>query len=109
MADFVSLLANACVEGAAVSLDHRDLPLARIVSGSPRVASAELGRLGDRAFGVWEHTVGASTDIEVDEFFIVLSGAARVDFDDGSRPLLLHAGSATTWTVTATLRKIHMA
>ncbi len=111
-----SLLANRCVEAAAVALEYRDLPAEQVVSGRPRVGSAELGALGGCAVGVWEHSPGASTDVEADEFFIVLSGAASVAFADGSPGLQLKAGSigrlaagsATTWTVTQTLRKVYV-
>jgi uncharacterized cupin superfamily protein len=58
-----------------------------------------------------------STDVETDEFFIVLCGAATVSFADGSPTLQLQAGSvghlaagaSTTWTVTQTLRKVYIA
>jgi len=110
------LPANHGVDGAAVTLDHRDLPAEHVVSGTPRVGNAELGSLGGRAIGVWEISPGVSTDIEADEFFVVLSGAATVTFDDGSPALHLKAGTiarlaagtATTWTVTETLRKVYL-
>jgi uncharacterized cupin superfamily protein len=111
-----SLLANHCVDAAVVALEYRDLPAEQTVSGRPRVGSAELGQLGECAIGVWEISPSVSTDVEADEFFIVLSGAATVAFADGSPPLHLEpgsigrlaAGSATTWTVTKTLRKVYV-
>jgi uncharacterized cupin superfamily protein len=112
----LALLTNHCVEAAAVVLTHRDLPAGQIVAGQPRVGSVELGSLGGCTIGVWEISPGVSTDIEVEEFFIVLSGAAIVTFADGSPPLRLMAGSigrlaagsATTWAVTDTLRKLYV-
>ncbi len=110
------LLANHAVAAATVVLDHDDVPPAQVVAGAPRVGSAELGMLGDNRIGVWEHSPGTSTDVEADEFFVVLSGAATVAFDDGTASLQLRAGTvgrlaagtATTWTVTETLRKIYI-
>jgi uncharacterized cupin superfamily protein len=112
-----TLLANRCVAAASVALDYRDLPAAQILSGQPRVGTASLGGLGDCDIGVWEMAAGVSTDVEVHEFFIVLAGRATVTFDDGTPALELQAGSvghlaagtATTWTVTETLRKIYVA
>jgi len=110
------LLANQCVAAAAVPLEYTDLPAAQVVAGAPRVGSAELGTLGDHRIGVWEHSPGTSTDVEADEFFVVLSGAATVAFDDGTPSLQLSAGTvgrlaagtATTWAVAETLRKIYI-
>ena len=63
--------------------------------------------------GVWEHAVGTSTDVEMDEVFVVLSGRGRVTLDDG-RVLelspgvvgVLAAGTATTWQIDEPLRKV---
>lgn len=117
MTHALALLANHCVDATAVALAYRDLSAEQTIAGRPRVGSAELGRLGDCTVGVWELSPSISSDVEADEFFIVLSGAATVDFADGSPSLQLRAGSvgrlvagsATRWTVTATLRKIYVA
>lgn len=65
--------------------------------------------------GLWEAGPGTDTDTEVDELFLVLSGAGTVTFDDGStitlRPgvlVRLHAGDRTTWTITERLRKLYV-
>ncbi len=110
------LLANHCVDATSVALEYRDLPAEQTASGQPRVGTAELGRLGDQTIGVWELSPSVSTDVEANEFFIVLSGAGTVAFADGSPSLHLKAGSighltegaATTWTVTETLRKVYV-
>ncbi|WP_374563093.1 cupin domain-containing protein [Ideonella sp.] len=117
MSDYFRLLANHCVDAARLTLAYRTLPAEQTVSGTPRVGTAELAQLGDCAIGVWEMSPSVSTDVEIDEFFIVLSGEATVTFADGSAPLHLKAGSlgrlapgtATTWTVTETLRKVYIA
>ena len=112
-----TLLANHCVHAASMALNYRELPAEQTVSGTPRVGTAELGQLGECSIGVWEMSPSVSTDIEADEFFIVLSGKGTVEFADGTPALQLQAGSvghlragtATTWTVTETLRKVYVA
>jgi uncharacterized cupin superfamily protein len=63
--------------------------------------------------GVWEHTPGVSRDVEADELFVVLSGRATVEFDEGGVLELgpgdvgvVPAGAHTTWHVHETLRKV---
>lgn len=98
-----------------------ELDPAQIVSGEPRVASVVLhespaaepgGRVVER--GVWEITPGVVTDVEADEVFVVLSGRATIEFEEG--PILevgpgdvavLPEGAATRWTVHETLRKVY--
>ena len=67
---------------------------------------------------MWEHTPGASTDVEADEVFVVLAGSATVAFEDPAlqsielRPgsvVRLTAGMRTVWTVRETLRKVYFA
>ena len=56
------------------------------------------------------------SDVEADEVFVVLSGAATVEFDDGTASLTLGPGDVvhlaegarTVWTVTETLRKVYL-
>ena len=111
------LAANQVAQAASMTLDLASPPPEKIIAGEPRIGTAVLGSLGECAIGVWEITPSVTTDIEVDEFFIVLSGAATVSFHDGTPPLQLSGGSvgrlargaATTWTVTETLRKIYIA
>jgi uncharacterized protein len=67
--------------------------------------------------GLWEAGPGTDTDTEVDEVFLVLTGAGTVRFDeDGSaidlRPgvlVRLREGDRTTWTITERLRKLYLA
>jgi uncharacterized cupin superfamily protein len=77
--------------------------------------SAPLGEFDGHEYGVWEHSIGASTDVEADEVFVVLFGAATVTFEDGTAVELgpgsmgrLHEGQRTVWTVTETLRKVYI-
>lgn len=100
---------------AAGPVDTEPLPHSDVVEGSPRAGARALTEVGDVEVGVWEMTPGTATDVEADEFFVVLSGSATVSFDDGSQLSLgpgtavrLHAGDRTTWTVHETLRKVYV-
>ena len=75
-----------------------------------------LGIALDREIGLWEAGPGTDVDTEIDEIFLVLSGAGTVTFADGSaidlRPgvlVQLRAGDQTTWDITARLRKLYLA
>lgn len=87
-----------------------------IVSGTPTTGTCTLGELGGIEVGIWEITAGTVRDTEADEIFVVLSGAGRVDFEDGEvlhlspgMAVRLYTGERTTWTITETLRKIWVA
>jgi len=85
-----------------------------------RVAGGNVPNAGATAMscdfldcGVWEHSVGQSCDVEVDEVFVVVEGSATVTKSDGSVLYLkpgtigvLKAGEVTTWNVESALRKV---
>ena len=82
-------------------------------SGDVTTAVEALATEGDMEVGVWEHSVGVSTDVEVEEVFVVLSGRGTVTCDSGGRidlapgvVGLLPMGARTTWTVMEPLRKV---
>lgn len=116
--DLDALLGGA-TNAVSLPLQYEDLPEGKVVSGSarPRVGFAMLGQLGDCALGVWEISPSTSTDVEIEEVFVVLFGEARVSFADGTPDLELKAGTVgrlqrgarTTWNVTRTLRKLFVA
>jgi uncharacterized protein len=106
------------VTGAdSIALTYEPVPEGQVVSGDPQVGTAELYELDGHAAGVWELTVGAMSDVEVDEVFVVLFGAATVEFVDEGRSVTLgpgsvgrlSAGQRTIWRVTETLRKVYFA
>lgn len=107
---------NSVVPAGALTLDHEAVPADERVGGRPSTGIAELGRFGGLDVGVWEMTPGVMRDVESDEVFVVLSGAAVVEFADGTAPLTigpgdvvrLAAGAETVWTVTDTLRKVYL-
>jgi hypothetical protein len=100
---------------ASLQLTLSDVPAAQRLAGSPRTGAKSLGPFGNTNIGVWEMTPGTMSDVEVDEIFIVLRGAATVDFKDRAPLKLaqgdvvrLHVGQETVWTVTETLRKVYI-
>jgi uncharacterized protein len=104
------------VAAGALKLEHEVVPDDQVVSGSPTTGSTELGTFDGHEYGVWEHSVGASSDVEADELYVVLSGAGTVQFDGGDLVVLgpgsvgrLREGQRTIWTVTETLRKVYLA
>ncbi|MGU3497897.1 cupin domain-containing protein [Mycobacterium sp. C31M] len=107
---------NTVVHATDLDLTHEPVPAEQSVTGDPSTAASALTEFGGLEIGVWEMSVGTMTDVEADEVFVVLSGAATVEFADGSATLHLKAGDVgrlaagaqTTWTVTETLRKIYL-
>jgi uncharacterized protein len=80
------------------------------------LAVGPVGAVADVEVGLWEAGPGSDTDTEIDEVFLVLSGAGTVTFADGSalplRPgvlVRLREGDRTTWEITDRLRKLYVA
>ncbi|MCZ3389862.1 MAG: cupin domain-containing protein [Actinomycetia bacterium] len=104
------------VVGAATQeLTSDPLDPSQVVSGNPQVSTYELLESDALAVGIWQHTVGVSTDVEVGEIFVVLAGRATIEVAGG--PALevgpgdvgvLEAGAETTWTIHDDLRKIYI-
>ncbi|WP_204376868.1 cupin domain-containing protein [Aquitalea pelogenes] len=84
MSNPFALLANLSVDATRIALEYREVPADQVMSGPARVGTAELGQLHGCSIGVWEMSPSVTTDVEVDEFFIVLSGKASVQFADGA-------------------------
>lgn len=98
-----------------VEVETSALPERDVVSGSPFAGSRFVRSFGDVEVGIWEMTAGGARDVEADEVFVVLSGAASIRFDDGREislrtgdVLSLFKGERTVWTVTETLRKVYI-
>jgi uncharacterized protein len=100
-----------------MALDLEDWPLEpdQIVDGDPQVSGRVLDTSADGKVerGIWQHTAGVSRDTESDEIFVVLTGRATIEVEDGPTLEvgpgdvgLLHAGDRTTWTVHEDLRKV---
>lgn len=104
---------NEAFDATTADLRFTDLPEEKCPSGPLRTGVAMLAATDALEVGVWEHPVGVSTDIETDEVFVVLSGSGRVILADGRVMELragtvgvLAAGTATTWEIDETLRKV---
>jgi uncharacterized cupin superfamily protein len=121
----VRLVAGALTDASRLTLEHEPVPADQVVAGAPMTGYLALDAgdaegTGAGEIGVWEMTPGAMRDVEVDEVFVVLSGAATVEFEspgpDGLHhsPIVLapgaivrlEAGMKTIWTVRETLRKV---
>ncbi|MBN9151303.1 MAG: cupin domain-containing protein [Cryobacterium sp.] len=108
---------GAEVNAVELELLHSPVPAEQVLEGAPTVSAAVLGEFEGREVGVWELTPGTVTDVEADELFVVVSGAATVNFLDEDRlehlapgsVMQLKAGQRTVWTVTETLRKVYIA
>lgn len=105
------------MDAASLPLSAEPVPAEQVVAGAPVAGFVELASFGDVELGVWEHSVGTSTDVEADEVFVVLSGSATVTFVDSSLPPIdlrpgavvrLASGMRTVWTVHETLRKFYV-
>ncbi|MBT2500795.1 cupin domain-containing protein [Agromyces sp. ISL-38] len=104
-------------DAASIALAHEPVPAEQVVAGAPTTGLRVLDATDDRLVGVWEMTPGAMRDIEADEVFLVLSGAATVEFQHPiADPIVLapgsvvrlEAGMRTIWTVRQTLRKLYV-
>ena len=98
-------------------LDRAAVPAEQVESGSPETGILELADFAGLSMGIWEHTQGVSTDTEVDEVFIVISGGATIEFINDDTPPLevkpgdivsLAAGAKTRWIVSDHLRKVYL-
>jgi uncharacterized cupin superfamily protein len=99
-------------------LTYQHLPAEQVVSGpAPRVGERLLGDVAGASVGIWEIEPSVTCDVEIDEVFVVLSGDATVQFEDGTPDLELrpgslvrvHTGQKTRWIVRDTLRKVFVA
>ncbi len=109
--------AKKLASAAKAQLDRAAVPADQIESGTPETGILELEDFAGMSIGIWEHTEGVSTDTEVDEVFIVISGGATIEFIDDEAPPLevkpgdivrLAAGAKTRWIVRDHLRKVYL-
>ena len=104
----VTNAAAAVVPTVPLAADH-------VVAGAPESGVLDLPAPPGLEVGIWEHTVGTSTDVEVDEVFVVIAGRATIACDQGPTVevgpgdvVRLTDGTATTWTIHETLRKVYV-
>jgi uncharacterized protein len=104
------------IAAGELALGDDELPAEQVLEGDPRVRSRTLWTSADGSVetGVWEITPGVSTDVEAEETFVVVSGAATVEIEGGATLELapgvvggFPAGARTVWRVAETLRKVY--
>jgi uncharacterized cupin superfamily protein len=98
-----------------LALEAAPLDPSQVLEGSPLVSERVVwvSEDGRQARGVWQITPGIVTDVEVDEVFVVVSGRATIEVEDGPTVdvgpgdlCVLEAGARTTWRVHETFRKV---
>jgi uncharacterized cupin superfamily protein len=107
---------NSVAHAGSLVVEHEPVASDQVVAGTPRTGLHPLGGFSGLEVGIWEMTPGVMRDVEADEVFVVLSGTATVEFDDGTTALSLGPGDVvrlaegakTVWTVTETLRKVYL-
>ena len=113
MTDFVRSSFSLAV--GDLDLEPLDLDPATVLAGTPHAAMRVLDESPDGRIvrGVWQLSKGVVTDVEQDELFIVLCGAATVEIHGGPTLILepgtvgvFERGARTTWHVHETLRKV---
>ena len=118
MTNELRLHAATATDASTIVLVHEPVPFEQVVAGEPTTGHAVLDVSDAREVGVWEMTPGAMRDTEADEVFVVLFGAATVEFEHPiADPVILgpgsvvrlEAGMRTIWTVRQTLRKVYVA
>ena len=92
---------------------HAPLDMARARSEGVSTALTPLASAVGLEAGIWEHSVGSSTDSFGGEMFVVLSGRGTVTCQHGGRIDLapgvlgvLHDDDVTSWEITEPLRKV---
>ncbi|MEN2418491.1 cupin domain-containing protein [Streptomyces rimosus] len=97
-------------------LEPEPLDPAQIISGDPVVTGKVLWESpdGKQIRGIWQITPGVVTDTEANELFVVVSGRATIEVENGpvlevgpGDACILREGDRTRWTVHETLRKAY--
>ena len=105
------------VVALAVDIPLEPVSLEDVLDGEPSAGVVVLGEFAGREYGVWEMAPGSISDVENDEFFVVVAGSGSIEFLDDEvvvrlvpgSVVTLTAGTRTVWSVTQTLRKVWMA
>lgn len=103
----------SAVDAQALHVPLRPLPSDLSETVGVRTGAVHLAPFEGMAVGVWEHSAGVSTDVEVSEMFVVISGRGRLTCDQGGAIDLvpgvvctLLAGASTRWEIVEPLRKV---
>jgi uncharacterized cupin superfamily protein len=100
-------------QAGKIPTEWSDLPQEKSVTPGVSTAIAEVWSDAGFEVGVWEHSVGTSTDTFDDEIFVVIEGRGTVTDQHGNVIELapgvvgvLHPDDETTWVITEPLRKV---
>lgn len=110
------------INAQQIELSHETIEPTQRVTEKPIVTTGhlEIGELRGCSVGIWEMSSGNMTDVEEDEYFVVLSGRGTVQvlaengFTEQTQRLTvgsvvrLVAGMHTVWKVEEPLRKIYI-
>ena len=104
------------VHAAAAEVPTEPVQPDQVISGDPVAGAVGLHSPPGIDAGIWEHSVGTSTDVEIDEVFVIISGRATIAVEGEPSVeigpgdvVTLAEGTVTTWTVHETLRKVFVA
>ena len=109
-------MSSFAVHIADADLEPEPLDPDNILDGTPETTGVVLFESEDGRVtrGLWQCTPGRVTDVEADEMFVVVSGRATIEFEDGAAIdvgpgdlCVLEEGARTVWTVHETLRKAY--
>ena len=115
-ADSMDAVSSFAVHIVDADLEPEPLDPASILEGTPETTRVVLFESGDGRVtrGLWQCTPGRVTDVEADEMFVVVSGRATIEFEDGTSidvgpgdVCVLEEGARTVWTIQETLRKAY--
>jgi len=109
--------ANTVVRGRGLIVPLEPVGAEDVEAGMPRQGLVELGELSGASAGIWELRAGTVRDVEIDEMFVVISGAATIHLLDEDRSvevkvgdvMRLTAGTRTRWVVPDHIRKVYLA
>ena len=104
------------------SLDLTSIPatdvyeLTNVTEGDPQSHYVDVATVGDTTLGVWQVTEGSFTSSDLDEAFVVLSGAGSLTFVATGDVVTLAPGvlvrvtpdTAIEWKITSPIRKLYI-
>jgi uncharacterized protein len=90
--------------------------LSNVFEGDPQSHYVDVATVGDTTLGVWQVTEGSFSSSDLDEAFVVLSGAGTLTFVATGTVVTLAPGvlvrvtpeTAIEWEVTSPIRKLYI-
>lgn len=90
--------------------------LTNVFEGDPRSHYVDVATVGDTTLGVWEVSEGSFSSSDLDEAFVVLSGAGTLTFVATGAVVTLGPGvlvrvtpeTSIEWEITSPIRKLYI-